>query len=93
MVSDMARSPGFTATFDATLHRHYSAEPELDVPTTVAFGSRDRLLLRQSRHVEQLPRGATRQVLHGCGHVPMSDDPDAVVAVITAGVHRAHTTV
>ena len=83
MVQDMATCPGFDATFAATLERHYSAGPDLDVPTTVAFGTRDWLLRRKSRHVEQLPHGARRQALRGCGHVPMSDDPHAVAALIT----------
>jgi len=93
MVWDMATSPGFDGAFAATLERHYSAEPDLDVPTTVAFGTRDWLLRRRSRHFEQLPRGARRQALPGCGHVPMSDDPHAVVALITEAIRRARTTV
>jgi pimeloyl-ACP methyl ester carboxylesterase len=84
MVWDMATSPGYEAAFTATLNSHYSAGSELDVPITVAFGSRDLLLRRRSRHTEQLPPGARRQILRGCGHVPMSDDPPAVVALITA---------
>jgi pimeloyl-ACP methyl ester carboxylesterase len=86
MVWDMATSPGFDATLDATLDRHYQAGSALDVPITVAFGSRDLLLRRRSRHVEQLPPGARVEILRGCGHVPMSDDPPAVVALIRAAV-------
>jgi pimeloyl-ACP methyl ester carboxylesterase len=88
MVWDMASSPGFDATLDASIERHYSAGSGLDVPITVAFGSRDLLLLRRSRHVEQLPPGARLQTLPGCGHVPMSDDPRAVVALITTAIHE-----
>lgn len=88
MVWDMATSPAFDATLDATLDRHYVAAPGLDVPTTAAFGSRDLLLRRRSRHIEQLPPGARLETLAGCGHVPMSDDPSAVVALITAAAHR-----
>jgi len=89
MVWDMATSPGFDATLEATLDRHYLAGPPgLDVPITVAFGSRDLLLRRRSRHVEQLPPGARLETLAGCGHVPMSDDPRAVAALITAAAHR-----
>ena len=50
---------------------------------TVAFGSRDVLLLRhQSRHLDELPPTARTAHLHGCGHVPMSDDPAAVADLI-----------
>ena len=89
MVWDMATSPGFDATLDATRDRRYLAGPGLEVPITVAFGSRDLLLRRRSRHVEQLPPGARFETLAGCGHVPMSDDPLAVAALMTAAARRA----
>ena len=61
-------------------------------PVTVAWGTHDRLLPhRQSlRARERLPE-ARHVDLPGCGHVPMSDDPDLVAAVIlqtTGGEHR-----
>ncbi|WP_432879197.1 alpha/beta fold hydrolase [Kribbella sp. CA-245084] len=89
MVWDMAMSPGFDATLEATLDRHYLAGwAGLRVPITVAFGSRDLLLRRGSRHVEQLPAGAWLETLPGCGHVPMGDDPQAVAALMTATASR-----
>ncbi|WP_405014326.1 alpha/beta fold hydrolase [Kitasatospora sp. NBC_01539] len=53
------------------------------VPVTVAWGTRDRILLRRQgvRALEQLP-GARLVRLPGCGHVPMSDDPALVGRVI-----------
>jgi pimeloyl-ACP methyl ester carboxylesterase len=63
------------------------APPGPAVPVTVAFGSRDLLLLPwQSRHVELLPPGTRVRALPGCGHVPMSDDPAAVAALILSSV-------
>lgn len=53
------------------------------IPVTVAWGSRDRLLLRRQgiRAKHTLP--AARLVrLPGCGHVPMHDDPARVARVI-----------
>jgi pimeloyl-ACP methyl ester carboxylesterase len=89
MVWDMATSPGFDATLEATLDRHYVAGwAGLHVPITVAFGSRDLLLRKGSRHVEQLPDGVRFETLAGCGHVPMSDDPVAVAALMTAAARR-----
>jgi len=88
-VRALGTAPGFDAAFAATLSRHYASGPALDAPVTVAFGSRDRLLLRrQSRHVDQLPPGTRVAVLPGGGHVPMADTPDAVVALITASAAR-----
>ncbi|MFF0561198.1 alpha/beta fold hydrolase [Streptomyces sp. NPDC020472] len=56
------------------------------VPVTVAWGTRDRLLLRRQgvRAKRTLP--AARLVrLPGCGHVPMNDDPALVARVILDG--------
>jgi pimeloyl-ACP methyl ester carboxylesterase len=56
-----------------------------DVPVTVAWGTRDRIL--PPRQAEQARRQfpAVRIVsLPGCGHVPMNDDPDLVAQVILA---------
>jgi pimeloyl-ACP methyl ester carboxylesterase len=86
----MGTSPGFDATLRATATRRYLATAPVSAPVTVAFGSRDRLLLRrQSRHLDQLPPGTRVQVLPGCGHVPMADDPDAVAALIIQSAGRA----
>ncbi|WP_405595895.1 alpha/beta hydrolase [Streptomyces sp. NBC_01410] len=57
-----------------------------DVPVTIGWGTRDRLLLRRqgirAKHV--IP--AARLVrLPGCGHVPMNDDPALVARVILDG--------
>jgi hypothetical protein len=42
----------------------------------MAFGSRDRLLLRRRwRRLDELPPGTHVGTLVGCGHVPLTDDP------------------
>jgi pimeloyl-ACP methyl ester carboxylesterase len=79
-------SVGFDATMTAARDRNYRAGSSLGAPVTVAFGSRDRILLRASRHVEQLPPGTQVMSLPGLGHVPMPEDPDAVVAFISKAV-------
>jgi pimeloyl-ACP methyl ester carboxylesterase len=64
----------------------------MKAPVTVAFGSRDLLLLRhQSRHLDELPPTTRTALLHGCGHVPMGDNPDAVVDVIKNATNRSRT--
>jgi pimeloyl-ACP methyl ester carboxylesterase len=88
-VIDLGTCPGFDATLRATIRRRYVPRP-LDAPVVVAFGSRDRVLLRsQSRHLELLPRTTVPAVLPGCGHLPVADDPDAVVAMIMASAERS----
>jgi pimeloyl-ACP methyl ester carboxylesterase len=61
---------------------HISAE----VPVTIAWGSKDRLLSRRQAAVAKASLPAARFVLlPGCGHVPMTDDPELVAAVLLRG--------
>lgn len=54
-----------------------------DVPTTIAWGTRDLVLLPyQALRARHLLTQAQHVWLRGCGHVPMSDDPDLVVRTI-----------
>ncbi|MFE7776936.1 alpha/beta fold hydrolase [Streptomyces sp. NPDC057445] len=53
------------------------------MPVTVAWGTRDRLLLpRQGVRAKKSIPGARLVRLPGCGHVPMNDDPALVARVI-----------
>jgi pimeloyl-ACP methyl ester carboxylesterase len=75
----MGTCPGFEATLAATARCRFLATTPIGAPVTLAFGSRDVLLLPgQSRHLDQLPPGTTAETLPGCGHIPMADDPGAV---------------
>jgi pimeloyl-ACP methyl ester carboxylesterase len=81
-IRELGRCAGFDATLRATTKTRYRASSVLDAPITVAFGSRDLILLRrQSRHLDQLPAHTQLAELPGCGHIPMNDDPDAVIAL------------
>ncbi|MFE5483120.1 alpha/beta fold hydrolase [Streptomyces sp. NPDC056527] len=56
------------------------------VPVTIAWGTRDRLLLRrQGVRAKHTMPGARLVRLPGCGHVPMNDDPALVARVILDG--------
>jgi len=61
-----------------------------DVPVTIAWGSKDRLLPRRQALVAkaQLPE-ARFVLLPGCGHVPMTDDPERVARVLLEGSSQA----
>jgi pimeloyl-ACP methyl ester carboxylesterase len=92
VVHDLGTCPGFDATLAATLERRYVAHGPLGAPVTVAFGSRDLILLPwQSRHLEELPPNTRVATLPRCGHFPMADDPDAVVAEILSSTARVVT--
>jgi pimeloyl-ACP methyl ester carboxylesterase len=60
-----------------------------DVPVTIAWGSRDRLLPPRQALLaaDRLPQ-ARLLPLPGCGHVPMTDDPELVSDVLLRGSDR-----
>jgi pimeloyl-ACP methyl ester carboxylesterase len=56
------------------------------VPVTIAWGTRDRLLPQRQVLVAKARLPQARFVpLHGCGHVPMTDDPALVADVLLRG--------
>ena len=57
-----------------------------DVPVTIAWGTRDRLLRpHQAKIAERQLPGARFVPLPGCGHVPMTDNPEMVADVLLRG--------
>ena len=90
-VRALGTCPGFDATMRATSRRRFRAGMAIPGPVTVAFGTRDLLLPRwtRPRRLDQLPRSTRSVNLPGCGHLPMADDPKAVVAVIEETTGRA----
>lgn len=73
---------GFRQTLDAG--RTVLFRDDIDaMPVTVAWGTRDRLLVRhQGIRAKRVLPGARLVRLPGCGHVPMNDDPALVSRVI-----------
>ena len=87
-VRALGRSPGFDAALAGTARRRFTAGGPITAPVTMAFGSRDLLLRPGSRRLGQLPPQTQAETLRGCGHVPISDDPAAVAALITRTAGR-----
>lgn len=81
----LAHAEGFTETLRAGTSVQFTDDiPGL--PVTVAWGSRDRLLVRrQGIRAKQIIPRARLVRLPGCGHVPMNDDPALVARVILDG--------
>ncbi|MFD8415109.1 MULTISPECIES: alpha/beta fold hydrolase [unclassified Streptomyces] len=82
--------------FEETLAAGRSVRFTEDVPglpVTIAWGSRDRLLLpRQGVRAKHVVPGARLVRLPGCGHVPMNDDPALVVRVVLDTVRATANT-
>ncbi|MFI7400379.1 alpha/beta fold hydrolase [Streptomyces sp. NPDC049541] len=81
--------------FDATLRAGGTVRFTDDIPTvpvTVAWGTRDMLLVRrQGVRAKQIVPRARLVRLPGCGHCPMNDDPALVARVILDGSRRPGT--
>jgi pimeloyl-ACP methyl ester carboxylesterase len=57
------------------------------VPVTIAFGAHDRLVRARNMRFRDQPRAHAKWVtLHGCGQVPMFDDPELIVRTILDGI-------
>jgi pimeloyl-ACP methyl ester carboxylesterase len=83
---DLASAAWFDDTLRAIVSDHFTGGEEIDVPVTVAWGERDRLLLpRQAPRAAAAIPGARSVVLRGCGHVPTWDDPEQVARVLLEG--------
>lgn len=83
-VRALASAPWFDETLPTIGPMAFHPGPASDqVPTTIAWGDRDRVLLpRQARRAAAaLPRARVIS-LRGCGHVPMWDDPAQVADVL-----------
>jgi pimeloyl-ACP methyl ester carboxylesterase len=78
-----AHSPGFWPLLRTT--PDWRPRPSV-VPTTVAWGDRDRVLIysRQAPRARRILPAARHVTLQGCGHVPTWDDPEQVAQAISA---------
>jgi pimeloyl-ACP methyl ester carboxylesterase len=79
----LAAAPWFDETLPSLRAMEFSGGETIPVPVTVAWGSRDRLLLpRQARRAGRVIPRARLISLRGCGHVPTYDDPEQVAQVM-----------
>jgi pimeloyl-ACP methyl ester carboxylesterase len=81
----LAQAPGFDQTLGAGRAVRFTDDLP-GIPVTVAWGTRDRLLIRrQGVRAKQIIPRARLVRLPGCGHCPMNDDPALVARVILDG--------
>lgn len=83
---DAWAAPASAGVLEAASRYRYVASERDDIPITVAWGDRDRLLpyrLQAPRARRILP--GARHLTLGAGHVPFFDDPAAVAEVIRSG--------
>lgn len=64
----------------------FTDEIPADVPVTIAWAARDRVLPRwQAEVAKQVLPQAAHILMRGVGHVPMSDNPDQVAEILLRG--------
>jgi pimeloyl-ACP methyl ester carboxylesterase len=78
--------PGFDATMTENSRGPFARGEEIGVPVTIAWGTRDLILLpRQARRAARALPHARVVPLPGCGHVPFFDDPELCARVLLDG--------
>jgi pimeloyl-ACP methyl ester carboxylesterase len=79
----LAAAPWFDATLPTLRAGHFAVGSGIDVPVTISWGERDRVLVPRQlwRAAAVIPR-ARIVPLPGCGHVATYDDPELVARVI-----------
>lgn len=85
MATTYARTPTFDAHLAATRRERFRDGKSIDVPVTVAWGEKERLIPARARLRDELPQHTRFVDLPGCGHVPTWDDPDLVARTILEG--------
>lgn len=87
-VEGLLRSESFDAAVAAFSGYRFGRPDELrDVPVTIAWGTRDRLLIpRQAERARRMMPWANHVPLPALGHAPFSDDPEATARVLLDGV-------
>jgi pimeloyl-ACP methyl ester carboxylesterase len=82
-VRALANAPWFDATLPTIGASAFDGGESITVPVTVAWGSKDRLLLpRQAKRAARKIPSARMVTLDGCGHLPTYDDPVRVTRVL-----------
>jgi pimeloyl-ACP methyl ester carboxylesterase len=85
-VRALAHAPWFDDTLRAINAGRFEGGEQITVPTTIAWAQHDLILLphQAGRAARAIP-SARMVTLRGCGHVPMTDDPEQVAQVLLEG--------
>jgi pimeloyl-ACP methyl ester carboxylesterase len=81
----MLASESFNLILASASGQRFEGGQGIEVPVTVAFGSRDVILGPGCRHRGELPAHTRWLSPRGWGHLPIYDDPKGVAAVLLDG--------
>jgi pimeloyl-ACP methyl ester carboxylesterase len=82
LAEEFARTPDFDAHLASTRRARFRDGRQIDVPVTVAWGEKERLIPAKARRRDELPDHTHFVTMPGCGHIPMWDDPALVAAIV-----------
>lgn len=86
----LADARAFAVCDRAAVEHHFESADKIRVPSTVAFGDRDRVLPAPDCQERSLaPEGAEWVVVPDCGHAMTWDQPEACLELIDRTVARA----
>ena len=86
IVRGFASAVWFDEVLATLTNDRFTGGDQLQVPVTIAWGEHDRLQFpRQAGRAARAIPSARVITLRGCGHVPMSDDPEQVARVLLEG--------
>ena len=82
-VAAMGGSPSFDEALPQIRRYFFGNGAALHLPVTIGWGTKDRLLVpAQAERARAALPNARHLPLPGCGHVPMSDDPEGVAQLL-----------
>lgn len=85
----MRSTRGFGEHLRETTHKRFTGGQDIDVPVTIVYGERERLVAKRARRGDELPKHTRWITLPRCGHVPTWDDPQLVARTILEGTAQA----
>jgi len=89
MATTFAAMRDFGAHIAQTRRQRFRDGQDIDVPVTVAWGDKERLIPAKARLRDELPAHTNYVTLANCGHSPMWDDPELVSRTILEGTEKA----
>jgi pimeloyl-ACP methyl ester carboxylesterase len=85
----MRSTRGFDEHLRRTSRSRFMGGQGIQVPVTIAYGERERLVPKRARRGEELPEHTRWITLPGCGHVPTWDAPELVARTILEGTRAS----
>lgn len=82
LANTFASTPTFDAHLAETRKERFRDGQDIEVPVTVAWGDKERLIPAKARLRDELPVHTNFVTLADCGHSPMWDNPELVARTI-----------